>query len=175
MPVVSPHAPCPAPTPRLFSVALVLFAGVASGLTVGLLSFDTLQLSILQMEGSAQDKRRAARIKPLIEQHHFLLCTLLLANAAAMEALPIFLDEIVPSYLAIIISVTAVLMFGEIIPQAVCTGPNKLCVAAGLSYFVRFLMLVEFPIAWPLGKVCFIKYFSLYSVYVQSMFSLCSV
>lgn len=41
-----------------------------------------------------------------------------------MEALPIFLDAIVPSVLAIVISVTAVLFFGEIIPQAVCTGPN---------------------------------------------------
>jgi metal transporter CNNM len=33
-----------------------------------------------------------------------------------MEALPIFLDELVPSVWAIIISVTAVLFFGEVIP-----------------------------------------------------------
>jgi hypothetical protein len=42
-----------------------------------------------------------------------LLVTLLLANAAAMEALPIFLDKMVPEWLAIILSVTAVLFFGE--------------------------------------------------------------
>ena len=61
---------------------------------------------------------------PILQKHHLLLVTLLLCNAAAMEALPIFLDAIVPSVLAIVISVTAVLFFGEIIPQAVCTGPN---------------------------------------------------
>jgi metal transporter CNNM len=53
-----------------------------------------------------------------------LLVTLLLSNAFAMEALPIYLDAIVPSFWAIIISVTAVLFFGEVIPQAVCTGPQ---------------------------------------------------
>lgn len=39
--------------------------------------------------------------------------TLLLANAAAMEALPIFLNHLIPDWLAIIVSVTAVLFFGE--------------------------------------------------------------
>jgi hypothetical protein len=39
--------------------------------------------------------------------------TLLLGNAACNEALPIFLDRLVNSYVAIIISVTAVLAFGE--------------------------------------------------------------
>lgn len=46
-----------------------------------------------------------------------LLSTLLLNNAIAMEALPIFLDALVPSWLAIIISTTAVLVFGEVLPQ----------------------------------------------------------
>ena len=39
--------------------------------------------------------------------------TLLLVNAAAMEALPIFLDRLVSPTMAIILSVTAVLFFGE--------------------------------------------------------------
>lgn len=42
-----------------------------------------------------------------------LLVTLLLANAACMEALPLFLEHLMPDYLAIIVSVTAVLFFGE--------------------------------------------------------------
>jgi metal transporter CNNM len=41
-----------------------------------------------------------------------------------MEALPIFLDNLVPSFWAIVISVTAVLFAGEVIPQAICTGPS---------------------------------------------------
>lgn len=53
-----------------------------------------------------------------------MLVTLLLCNAAAVEALPLCLDELVPSVVAIILSVTGVLAFGEIIPQALCTGPS---------------------------------------------------
>lgn len=52
---------------------------------------------------------------------HFLLVTLLLCNAAAMEALPLFLDRLADPVSAILISVTAVLVFGEILPQAVCS------------------------------------------------------
>lgn len=40
-----------------------------------------------------------------------------------MEALPIFLDRLVSAVMAVVISVTAILFFGEIIPQAICTGP----------------------------------------------------
>jgi len=41
-----------------------------------------------------------------------------------MEALPIYLDRLMPEVWAIIVSVTCVLWFGEIIPMAVCTGPK---------------------------------------------------
>ena len=48
-----------------------------------------------------------------MKKHHLLLVSLLLANAACMEALPIFLGYMMADWLAIIISVTAVLFFGE--------------------------------------------------------------
>jgi metal transporter CNNM len=38
-----------------------------------------------------------------------------------MEALPLFLDRLADPVTAIIVSVTMVLFFGEIIPQALCT------------------------------------------------------
>ena len=53
-----------------------------------------------------------------------MLVTLLLCNALCMETLPLFLDKMMPELFAILTSVTCVLFFGEIIPQAVCTGPN---------------------------------------------------
>ena len=53
-----------------------------------------------------------------------MLVTLLLCNAAVVEALPLTLNEVVSAVVAIILSVTAILMFGEIIPQALCTGPR---------------------------------------------------
>jgi len=50
---------------------------------------------------------------PLVKRHHLLLVTLLMANALAMEALPLVLDRMVPSWAAVLLSVTAVLFFGE--------------------------------------------------------------
>lgn len=43
--------------------------------------------------------------------------TLLLVNACCNEALPLFLDELMHPVTNIIVSVTALLLFGEIIPQ----------------------------------------------------------
>jgi hypothetical protein len=47
---------------------------------------------------------------------HWLLVTLLICNACALETLPIYLDRIVPSKYAILISVVAVVLVGEVIP-----------------------------------------------------------
>lgn len=89
------------------SVALVLFAGMCSGLTLGLLSLDLMELEVLKRSGSAKEQAYAERIIPLIKNTHYLLVTLLLSNAAAMEALPIFLDRLVDPLTAILVSVTA--------------------------------------------------------------------
>ena len=94
-----------------------------SGLTVGLASIDRLALEI-EAKGSELAKKSAVKIFAVIDKYHWMLVTLLLCNALAMEALPLFLDRVVSPPIAIIISVTAVLTFGEIIPQALCTGES---------------------------------------------------
>jgi metal transporter CNNM len=53
--------------------------------------------------------------------------------------LPIFLDKIVPAYIAIFISTAAVVIFGEVIPQAYCTGPHKIAIGYYFSPFIKFL------------------------------------
>ena len=57
-------------------------------------------------------KKISTTVLSILNNHHFLLSTLLLSNALALEALPIFLDRIVPAYLAIFISTAAVVIFG---------------------------------------------------------------
>lgn len=66
----------------------------------------TLALARLPLVGK---KRYAARLLPIVEHqpHHQLLVTLLLCNSIFNETLPLFLDNLVPSWVAIIISVTA--------------------------------------------------------------------
>ena len=62
--------------------------------------------------GTDEQKTIAKPILNVLSNHHLLLSTLLMANALSLEALPIFLDKIVPGYMAIIISTAAVVVFG---------------------------------------------------------------
>lgn len=134
------------------SIVLVLLAGLFSGLTIGLMSLDPMNLRILRNSGTPTERKYASRLMPLLEKHHFLLVTLLLANAIVMEALPVFLDAISTPLVAIVISVSCVLLFGEIIPQAICTR-WALAIGGNLAWFVNLLMWGLCWISWPIGKL----------------------
>jgi metal transporter CNNM len=114
-----------------------------SGLTMGLLSLDIMSLEVLKRGGKPHQQvlqhsskkdplklsiktlrlyhlslplsrqRYSTRILQLVKRHHLLLVTLLLANAVAVEAMPIFLSKITSEVVAVIVSVTAILIFGE--------------------------------------------------------------
>eukprot|EP00126_Sphaerothecum_destruens_P005384 Sdes_comp18732_c0_seq1m9079 len=136
----------------LIVIGLVMTAGLMSGLTMGLLSLDTLSLNVIKNGGDKVQSRHASKILPIVKQHHLLLVCLLLCNAGAMEALPIFLDRLLSPVAAVLISVTLVLFFGEIIPQAVCTRFG-LAIGAHLSLFVRLIMCILYPIAKPVSMI----------------------
>ncbi|KAK9066678.1 hypothetical protein SSX86_014001 [Deinandra increscens subsp. villosa] len=131
---------------------LVVFAGLMAGLTLGLMSLGLVDLEVLIQSGRPRDRIHASKIFPVVKNQHLLLCTLLIGNSLAMESLPIFLDKLVPPWAAVLISVTLILMFGEILPQAVCTRYG-LTVGAAVAPFVRLLLWFFFPIAYPISKV----------------------
>ncbi|KAK8282883.1 hypothetical protein V6Z12_D08G056800 [Gossypium hirsutum] len=134
------------------SCLLVIFAGIMSGLTLGLMSLGLVELEILQRSGTIVEKKQVSAILPVVKKQHQLLVTLLLCNACAMEALPISLDKIFHPFVAVLLSVTFVLAFGEIIPQAICSRYG-LSVGASFMWLVRILMIICYPIAYPVGKV----------------------
>ncbi|XP_071904568.1 DUF21 domain-containing protein At4g33700-like isoform X2 [Coffea arabica] len=123
-----------------------------SGLTLGLMSLSLVELEVLVKAGLPEDRKNAAKILPIVKNQHLLLCTLLICNSLAMEALPIFLDALLPAWGAILISVTLILAFGEIIPQAVCSRYG-LSIGAKLSIVVRLLVIVVFPLSYPISKL----------------------
>ncbi|KAL8153459.1 hypothetical protein V2J09_011219 [Rumex salicifolius] len=155
-------------------VTLVCFAGLMSGLTLGLMSLSLVDLEVLSKAGKPQDRKNAEKILPLVKNQHLLLCTLLIYNAMAMEvslvcaknscqkiifvcfldykALPIFLDSILPAWCSILISVTLILAFGEIIPQAICSRYG-LSVGAKLAVLVRLLVIILLPLSYPISKI----------------------
>ncbi|KAL4615098.1 hypothetical protein ACB092_07G100000 [Castanea dentata] len=136
----------------LIIVLLVMFAGMMSGLTLGLMSMSLVDLEVLAKSGTPRDRLHAAKILPVVKNQHLLLCTLLICNAAAMETLPIFLDHLITAWGAILISVTLILLFGEIIPQSVCSRYG-LAIGAAVAPVVRVLVFICFPVAYPISKL----------------------
>lgn len=51
----------------------VCFAGCMSGLTLGLMSMDIVELEVLRRSGSELEAKQAARIIPVVTDAHFLL------------------------------------------------------------------------------------------------------
>ncbi|KAL4357727.1 hypothetical protein AHAS_Ahas09G0215600 [Arachis hypogaea] len=126
--------------------------GVTSGLALGLLSFSQVDLEVLIKAGRPKDKKNAERILPVVKNGHFVLCTLLLGKSLAMEALPIFMDTIMPPWLSITISTPLVTLFAEIVPQAVYSRYG-LTLGAQMAPFVQLLLLIFFPISYPASKI----------------------
>ncbi|XP_030850901.1 DUF21 domain-containing protein At2g14520 [Strongylocentrotus purpuratus] len=133
-------------------IGLMLFAGLVAGLTLGLLSLDITTLQVLSTAGTPSEQVYATRILPLVKNSHLLLVTLILANAAAVESMPIFLDHVTNPIVAVAVSVTAVLIFGEVIPQSICSKYG-LAIGANMAWFVYILIALTFVISWPIAKL----------------------
>lgn len=137
-----------------FALLCVVGGALAAGLTVGLLSLDPLLLLIKIRAGQTpEDRQQAELLLPLVKKHHDLLVTLLLLNTVAGEALPVFLQGMVPDSVAILISVVLVLVFGEILPTALFVGPNQLQLASRLAPLVKVLMVLMRPVTYPIARL----------------------
>ena len=138
----------------LFTVIfLICGAGVMAGCQMGFMSFDAVTLRLKEEEGTADEKASASAIQKVLKNRHHLLVSLLLCNAVCNEALPIFLDKLVSPASAILISVTCVLIFGEILPSAVMLGPAQLKIAAVLAPAVGCFMWATSPISVPIARL----------------------
>ncbi|RWW48635.1 hypothetical protein BHE74_00045276 [Ensete ventricosum] len=69
----------------MICLGLVMFAGLMSGLTLGLMSLSLVDLEVLVKAGKPKDQLNAAKILPVVKNQHLLLCTLLIGNSLAME------------------------------------------------------------------------------------------
>ncbi|CAG8476738.1 12672_t:CDS:2 [Ambispora gerdemannii] len=109
------------------------------------MSLDETNLHILAASGNTKERKYAARIQPIRKNGHLLLVTLLLSNVLINETLPIIMDDIIGGgVIAILISSGLIVIFGEIIPQAVCSKYG-LAIGAFFAWPVRFV--VSYPIA----------------------------
>ncbi|BFZ58638.1 hypothetical protein PYCC9005_005702 [Savitreella phatthalungensis] len=132
---------------------LVAVSGVTAGLTLGLMSLDETQLHVLAQSGTAEQKRHATKILPIRRKGHLLLVSLLLMNVVVNETLPILSERLFSSGpVSIVLSTVMIVIFSEIIPQAVCST-HGLRIGAAMAIPVRGLILLLYVISWPIAKL----------------------
>ncbi|KAK0680197.1 CNNM4 protein, partial [Pygoscelis papua] len=132
---------------------LLVLSGMFSGLNLGLMALDPMELRIVQNCGTDKEKRYARKIEPIRRKGNYLLCSLLLGNVLVNTTLTILLDDLIGSGIgAVVASTIGIVIFGEIVPQALCSR-HGLAVGANTIVVTKFFMLVTFPLSYPVSKL----------------------
>ena len=127
-------------------VLLVLLSAAFSGLTLG---FFSLNLTSLERKIKLGNKE-AEKVYPIRKNGNLLLCTLLLGNVAVNSTMAIFLGNIATGVVAGFVSTGLIVVFGEIIPQAVFSR-HALSLGAKTVWLVRIFIFIFYPVAFPLS------------------------
>ena len=95
---------------------------------------------------------RAKKIYPIRKHGNLLLCTLLLGNVAVNSTMAIFLGDIASGLVAGVLSTGLIVIFGEIIPQAIFSR-YALSLGAKSVWLVRIFIFLLYPIAYPISWI----------------------
>ena len=132
----------------IISIVLIVLSALFSSLTLGLLSLDTNTLRRRAKHGDIA----AAKVYPIRVKGNQLLVTLILGNVVVNTTLSIFLGTLASGLVAGILATGLIVVFGEIIPQAVITR-HALYYGAKTIWFTRVVMVAFYPVAFPLAKL----------------------
>lgn len=133
-------------------IFLLSLSGLFSGLNLGLMSLTPDDLLVIQEAGTESDRKYARKIYPVRRKGNFLLCTILLGNVLVNSTATILLDMLVSGGLAVAGATLAIVIFGEIIPQAICSR-HGLEIGSRTIGLTRLFMYLTIPIAYPLSKL----------------------
>ncbi len=133
----------------LIITILIFFSALFSGLTIGLLGLNNSELQRKIKLGN----KKALKIFEVRKNGNFLLTVLLLGNVFVNSVLSVYLgNEVGSGVVAVLVSTALIVIFGEIIPQAIF---YRHAMAAGYYFIpiVKIFSFLLFPIAWPISKV----------------------
>ncbi|XP_062913267.1 metal transporter CNNM4-like [Mobula hypostoma] len=136
----------------ILTMLLLALSGIFSGLNLGLMALDPMELRIVQNCGSDSERRHAKSIEPVRRQGNYLLCSLLLGNVLVNSTLTVLLDALLGSgWVTVMTSTIGIVILGEIVPQALCSR-HGLAVGAKTIVLTKFFMILTFPLSFPISK-----------------------
>lgn len=127
---------------------LVGLSAVCSGLNVAIMSLQTDDLRRKAKTGNA----KAARVLPLRRTIHLTLSAILFSNIAAISATSLVLDQHLAGLFAGILSTMLIVIFGEVVPQALF-AKRALNFCAFFAPLLRLMIIVTYPVSKPMQLV----------------------
>jgi metal transporter CNNM len=124
---------------------LVLASAICSGLNIAFMSLDLADLKRKAKLGN----KYAKRILPLRQRPHLALAAILFTNVAAVSATSLVLEQRLNGWLAGLISTILIVIFGEVIPQALFSK-NSLLWSGRLEPLLKLMIFVTYILSRPL-------------------------
>lgn len=124
---------------------LVGFSAMCSGLNIALMSLEIADLERKVKLGN----RDARRVLALRKNGHLSLAAILLTNVAAVSATSLVLESVVGGLIAGLGATLLIVIFGEIIPQALFVR-RALRYCALFSPALRAMIVATYPVSKPL-------------------------
>ena len=138
-------------------VVLLALAATFSGLTLGVMGLDVVQLEIVMSAADSEaDRKNAEKILTVRRDGNLLLATLIMGNVAMNSLLSIVVAEMTTGLTGFIVSTLVLVILGELLPQAACSR-HALRVGSFFTPVCRFFVIIFWPvckpIAWVLDKM----------------------
>ncbi|ULT81641.1 hypothetical protein L3Y34_011554 [Caenorhabditis briggsae] len=143
--------------PRWLSIICLAFllcsSALFSGLNIGLMTISPYELQLYRASGTNSEKRYSEKILPVRKKGNQLLCTLIIGNVIVNVGISMLMDMIVGTGLGVLFGATAaIVVFGEIIPQALCVKMG-LPIGAHTIPITQVLFFLMYPLTWPISKL----------------------
>jgi metal transporter CNNM len=126
-------------------ILLVCFSALCSGLNVGLMSLGTGDLQRKAKLGNIQ----AQRVLPLRKNSNLSLASILLTNVAVISANTLVLHQLFAGWVAGILSTLLIVVFGEVLPQALFTK-QPLAFTSRFASLLNIMITITYPLSKPL-------------------------
>ncbi|XP_071336744.1 metal transporter CNNM1 [Trachinotus anak] len=135
------------------SVLLLGLSALCSGLNISMLALDPVELRVLQNSGTEKEQKYARKIESVRKHGNYILCTVVLGNVLTNTCFVVWMCQILGmTALSTAFCTLGIFFIGEILPHSVASR-HSLAIASKTLCATRLLMLVFFPIAYPVSKI----------------------